>query len=89
MLNQGKNEQGNRKLIESVDITPEIAYRLIEVLKKRGIQFIVAPYEADAELAYLSRSGIADVIITEDSDLLAYGAKKILYKYDANTLTGE
>jgi len=31
---------------------------------------IVAPYEADAQLAYLNISGIADFIISEDSDLV-------------------
>lgn len=49
----------------------------------------MAPYEADAELAYLSRKGIADIILTEDSDLLAYGAKKVLYKYDPKTYIGD
>jgi exonuclease-1 len=58
-------------------------------LKIRGIKFIIAPYEADAQLAYLSRHGIVDIIITEDSDLLAFGAKKILYKLDFTTLNGE
>lgn len=38
---------------------------------------IVAPYEADAQLAYLIREGIADVVITEDSDLLAFGCKQV------------
>lgn len=63
MLENG-DEAGFKKLVDSIDITPDIAYRLIVELKKRNIQFIVAPYEADAQLAYLSREGIADVIIT-------------------------
>lgn len=48
----------------------------------------MAPYEADAQLAYLSRQGIADIIITEDSDLMAFGAKKMLYKLDFGTMIG-
>lgn len=35
-------------------------------------------------MAYLSKIGYVDVIITEDSDLLAFGAKKVFYKMDAN-----
>jgi exonuclease-1 len=62
---------------------------LVGELKSRGIKFIIAPYEADAQLAYLSRNGIVDVVITEDSDLLAFGAKKIFYKFDFFTLDGE
>jgi len=75
-------------MIDSIDVSPDIAYKLIEELKNRGIKFIIAPYEADAQLAYLSRKGIVDIIITEDSDLLAFGAKKILYKLDFSTLNG-
>lgn len=38
---------------------------------------LVAPYEADAQLAFLNKSGIAQAVITEDSDLLAFGCKKV------------
>lgn len=39
---------------------------------------IVAPYEADAQLAYLVKEGLADFVITEDSDLLAFGVSQVL-----------
>lgn len=87
LLEQG-DEAGFKKLVDAIDISPDIAYRLIVELKKKGIQYVVAPYEADAQLAYLSREGIADVIITEDSDLMAFGAKKMLYKLDFQSLVG-
>ncbi|KAI3735697.1 hypothetical protein L6452_15205 [Arctium lappa] len=46
----------------------------------------VAPYEADAQLAYFSsldedKGGIAAVIL-EDSDLLAYGCSSVVFKMD-------
>ena len=61
--------------------------RLInEVQKEFGntesIEFIVAPYEADCQLSYFSKIDYVDAVITEDSDLLAYGAKVVLYKLD-------
>lgn len=37
----------------------------------------MAPFEADAQLAYLNMAGYADYVITEDSDLLVFGAKKV------------
>lgn len=43
----------------------------------------MAPYEADAQLAYLERIGVVDGILTEDSDLLVFGCKKLLLKLDA------
>ncbi|KAL3920026.1 MAG: hypothetical protein SGILL_003463 [Bacillariaceae sp.] len=45
-----------------------------------AVSFMVAPYEADAQLAYLARQHYIDLIITEDSDLIAHGAPCILYK---------
>jgi exonuclease-1 len=55
------------------------------VAKRNKIEVIVAPYEADAELAYLSRSGYVDYVMTIDSDLMPYGAKTILYGLDVET----
>lgn len=52
--------------------------------EKYSIECIISPYEADAQLAYLSKINYVDVIITEDSDLLAFGAKRVFYKMDHN-----
>ena len=70
----------------AVDITPEIAHGLVEALIRRNIEYIVAPYEADAQCAYLAHRGIVDVVLTEDSDLLAYGCPQVVLKFDG---TGE
>lgn len=45
--------------------------------RKLDVDCIVAPYEADAQLAFLNISGIADYVITEDSDLTLFGCKKV------------
>ena len=37
---------------------------------------------ADAQLAFLIREGIADIVISEDSDLTLFGCQKILFKMD-------
>ena len=50
---------------------------------------IVAPYEADAQLAYLSKWNIAQLIITEDSDLIVFGCEKILFKMKIETIDGK
>ena len=42
----------------AVDVTPTMAWQFIRVLRQRGIAYVVAPYEADAQLAYLCRQGI-------------------------------
>ncbi|KAJ6340321.1 hypothetical protein OIU77_008140 [Salix suchowensis] len=70
----------------AVSITPLMAHQLIQILRSENIEFLVAPYEADAQLAYLAgleaeRGGIA-AVITEDSDLLAYGCQATIFKMD-------
>jgi exonuclease-1 len=43
------------------------------------VKFVVAPYEADAQLAYLCRLGEIQAVITEDSDLLAFGCERVCF----------
>ena len=51
-----------------------------QALKQAGLPYVVAPYEADAQMAYMARNGIVDLVITEDSDLLAYGCPEVVFK---------
>ena len=64
----------------AVDVCPLMAARVIARLRAAGIPFVVAPYEADAQLAVLGVSGQVDAVLTEDSDLLAYGTPRVLFK---------
>ena len=77
-----KPSQAHLELQKAVDVTPEMARRLIDELKKIGVEYIVAPYEADAQLVYLERQGIIQGMLSEDSDLLVFGAKCLLTKLD-------
>ena len=43
------------------------------------IKYIVAPFEADAQLAYLYKEGIIDAVLTNDSDLIIYGVEHIIF----------
>lgn len=47
-----------------------------------NIEYYVAPYEADAQLAYLWKQGLIHSVITEDSDLLIYGCDRVFFKMD-------
>lgn len=63
-----------------------MAHELIKTLRSENVEFLVAPYEADAQLAYLSSLGEEEggivAVISEDSDLLAYGCPAIIFKMD-------
>ncbi|XP_056251718.1 exonuclease 1 [Seriola aureovittata] len=82
LLREGKLSEARDCFTRSVNITPAMAHNLIKTARARGVDCVVAPYEADAQLAYLTKSGFAQAVITEDSDLLAFGCKKVILKMD-------
>ncbi|MCJ1309999.1 Rad2 nuclease [Agyrium rufum] len=82
LLNMGKLSQAHMELQKSVDVTPEMARQLIDKLREQNINYIVAPYEADAQLVYMERKGIIGGILSEDSDMLVFGAKTLMTKLD-------
>jgi hypothetical protein len=82
LIREGNKTAANEFFQKAVDVTPRMAYNLIQVLKQEDVDYIVAPYEADAQMAFLSMNGFVDAVITEDSDLVPYGATKILFKMD-------
>ncbi|KAK3587807.1 hypothetical protein CHS0354_042771 [Potamilus streckersoni] len=81
-LREGKRTEARECLQRSIDISPEMALELMNAVRAIGVDCIVAPYEADAQLAYLNKCGIAQIIITEDSDLLLFGCERVLFKMD-------
>lgn len=76
----GKLAQAHQELQKAADVTPYMARELIEELKKINVQYLVAPYEADAQLVYLEQKGIIDGILSEDSDMLVFGARRLITK---------
>ncbi|KAJ7061008.1 PIN domain-like protein [Mycena amicta] len=86
---QGNTTQAREHYVKCIDVTPQMAKQLIKALKAENVQYVVAPYEADAELTYLEQEGIISGIITEDSDLLVFGCRNVLYKMDAVSATAE
>ena len=69
-----------------VSIHPTTAYQLIRLARDLSpdVECLVAPYEADAQLAFLSRTDYVSAVISEDSDLLVFGCRRVLYKMDAS-----
>lgn len=82
LLSQGKTDEARSYLKASLNITPEMASTLIKECHKLKVDCIVAPYESDAQLAFFSLKGVAELVITEDSDLILFGCPKVFYKLD-------
>lgn len=70
-------------LLNSSNDTNENLFFWVQALRAEMVEFIVAPYEADAQLAWLSKldpcQGGVSVVISEDSDLLVYGCPVVTF----------
>jgi len=51
----------------------------IELLESLGIQCLIAEGEAEEYCSFLQKKGIADYVVTEDTDSLTFGATKVLF----------
>ncbi|KAI8521474.1 Rad2 nuclease [Branchiostoma belcheri] len=83
-LRDGNSAQARECFQKCINVTPQMAHEVMEACRAVGVDCIVAPYEADAQLAYLNKCGIAQAVITEDSDLLAFGCDRVIFKLDLN-----
>lgn len=83
LLMEGKTTEASNCFKQSVQITGEMVLAVIQACRDLpGVDCLVAPYESDAQLTYLQRAGIADLVLTEDSDLILFGCDKIMFKFD-------
>uniref|UniRef100_M4BNA8 XPG-I domain-containing protein n=1 Tax=Hyaloperonospora arabidopsidis (strain Emoy2) TaxID=559515 RepID=M4BNA8_HYAAE len=81
--------EARKCFIRAADVSPYMAHRIIQHLKAQNVLYIVAPYEADAQLAYLVKNGLADGVISEDSDCLPFGCQTVLFKMDRDNTAQE
>ena len=78
----GRKADAQAAFGRAVRVTSAMTRRLISTLRRLRVPYIVAPYEADAQLAFLVRKGHCAAAITEDSDLLPYGCPATIFKLD-------
>ena len=85
---EGPTDRTAQLCSKAICVLPWMVTRLIEELRKRDVAYVVAPYEADPQLAYLVRERICSCALSEDSDLLPYGCPAVLYKLSEQTARG-
>ena len=59
---------------------------------EKGYDYLVSPYESDAQLTSLQKIGLVDYILSDDSDLLVFGSlefTKVIFKINFDSLDGE
>lgn len=83
----GKVAAANAAFQGCISITSKMVNATLQAAHAEGFDAMFAPVEADAQLAYLCKTGRAAGVITEDSDLVAYSVLcetpfPILFKMD-------
>ncbi|ADM12563.1 exonuclease 1 [Encephalitozoon intestinalis ATCC 50506] len=81
-------EKAKAFMRQCISVTRGVVSDITKMLERIDVEYIISPYESDAQLCYLERIGYIDYILTEDSDLIPYGSNRILYKFD-NTFVRE
>jgi flap endonuclease-1 len=79
-----KLEKLKAQVINVTDSDFKLTKELFDILT---VPYIQAPGEAEAMCSYLCVHGIVDAVLSEDTDVLAYGAKKFLTRIDTVTET--
>ena len=67
---------------KAVAPTPAMTAAFLSLCRSSGVDCVVAPYEADAQLALLVQSQSVHACITEDSDLIPFGCDRLFIKLD-------
>lgn len=84
LLEHNETSKAKEYMKRCVSVTPEILKSIFSILQANKIEYIISPYEADSQLYFLQKINYIDYIITEDSDLIIYGATRILYKFSGS-----
>mmetsp|Transcript_13781 Transcript_13781/g.11734 ORF Transcript_13781/g.11734 Transcript_13781/m.11734 type:complete len:283 (-) Transcript_13781:467-1315(-) len=79
-VKKGDVENAKKHFSRCLIITKEMVYKLVEMCRALNVSCMIAPYEADAQVAYLCRKGYADIAMSEDSDLLCYNTPTTIFK---------
>lgn len=83
----GQTEDAIKKFRGSIQVTRAMVLAAISILRSLEVLYLIAPFEADAQITYLVNSGFCDAAITEDSDLIVFGCKKVLNFFFSINLT--
>lgn len=78
----GNDKPAVKRLKKRMNYTKEMssitAFR--EIAKSMNIRFVDAAGEGEAQCAHMQRHGLADFAYTEDSDVIIFGARRIMRK---------
>ncbi|MED6197253.1 hypothetical protein PIB30_054994 [Stylosanthes scabra] len=74
-----RNLENEQKKLErnAESVNSELFTECQELLQMFGLPYIIAPMEAEAQCAFLETAKLVDGVITDDSDVLLFGARSV------------
>ena len=89
LVERGDSDGAAKKVTSCVYLTQKLLLILLEALLEEGVDYIVAPYSANAQIAYLVKNGYANFAIGEDSEMPLYkDVRFTLFKYNPGSFAG-
>uniref|UniRef100_A0A1I7VKD7 Exonuclease 1 n=1 Tax=Loa loa TaxID=7209 RepID=A0A1I7VKD7_LOALO len=77
LLSEGRASEAYDCFKRSTSLTPRVIETAIQAFRRLNmVDVIVAPYESDAQLTFLTKTKMVQAVVTEDSDLIAFGCEK-------------
>ncbi|KAH9120578.1 hypothetical protein LEN26_011055 [Aphanomyces euteiches] len=67
----------NQQMRDVDGVTDEMKSQVMDLLRLFGVPFLVCPMEAEAQCAALEQLGLVQGVITDDSDIFAFGGRKV------------
>lgn len=80
LASQGDVKKATGIFSQTISISKAMMEEVLHLCIRLQIPYIISPYESDAELAFLSRTGIVDAVMSDDSDSLCFRCPCVLYK---------
>ena len=90
-MDEGDHPKAMEKIKQSITVEFSMPHAMMKRCREKHFNYVVSPYENDAQPTYLQKIGVIDFIMTEDSDLLVLVIQhlQVIFKTNSDTKCGD
>jgi exonuclease-1 len=74
---EGREAEARKTLMRCISVNGRVKNEVMCALQAAGVEHVLASFEADAQLAFMSRHNQIQYVISEDSDMLVFGCERV------------